>query len=51
MNSILMLGDCVGERLNLEVVLGIGGANRLKSPVLVVKYQFCGVFLTEKNAA
>ena len=40
MNSILMLGDCVGERLNLEVVLGIGGANRLKSPVLVVKYQF-----------
>ena len=45
-----MLGDCVGERLNLEVVLGIGGANRLKSPVLVVKY-LCGVFLTEKNAA
>ena len=45
-----MLGDCVGERLNLEVVLGMCHANWLKSPVLTVKC-LCGVFLMEKMAA
>ena len=29
LNSILMLSDCVGERLTLEVALGMGLANRL----------------------
>ena len=47
MNSILMLGDCIGERVNLEVVLGMGPANWLKSPVLTVKH-LCVVCLTEK---
>ena len=33
-----MLGDCVGERLKLEVVLAIGIANELKSAVSAARY-------------
>ena len=38
LRSVLMLGDCVGERLKLEVVLAIGIANELKSAVSAAKY-------------
>ena len=31
LNSILMLGDCTGEILTLELFLGIGLANKSKS--------------------
>ena len=45
LNSILMLGDCVGGRLHL----GVGLASLLKSPVLGLKYPF-GVFLRKRDS-
>ena len=49
LNSILMLGDYVGERLALEVALKYCSCKFVKSPVLGTKYPF-GVFLRKRGS-
>lgn len=44
LNSVLILGDFVGERLSLEVVLRYGFCKLVKMSVLAAKH-FCGVLL------
>ena len=49
-NSFLMLGDCVGERLKLEVVLKDGSCKLVISPLIFAAMYYCSVLL-RKNAS
>ena len=54
LNSILMLGDCVGtggrigKNWHWRSYVGVGLANKLSSPVSPAKYS-CGVFLRKND--
>ena len=47
-NTILMLGDCVDERLSLGVLLLVMGLQYWSKCSVVAARHFCGVFL-QKN--
>lgn len=49
-NSFLMLGDCVGERLKLEVVLKDGFCRLVIPPLIFATMYYCSVLL-RKNAS
>ena len=49
LNSTLILGDCVGERLALEVAFRYWSCKLVEIPILAATY-LCGVFLRKNGS-